>query len=53
MVAATWYLVMTSVLMVAQYYLERYFARGSSRTMSSRQLAALAKAQEQTLGSGA
>jgi polar amino acid transport system permease protein len=26
--ACLWYLAMTSVLMVAQYYLERYFARG-------------------------
>jgi polar amino acid transport system permease protein len=43
---------MTSVLMVGQYYLERYFARGSSKTMSSRQLAALAKAQEQVTGGG-
>ena len=52
MVAATWYLVMTSVLMVAQYYLERYFARGSSRTMSNRQLAALARAHEELPGGG-
>ncbi len=28
MVAATWYLAVTSVLMVGQYYLERYFSRG-------------------------
>lgn len=27
-VAATWYLVITSVLMVGQYYLERHFGRG-------------------------
>ncbi|MCL0121083.1 amino acid ABC transporter permease [Corynebacterium pygosceleis] len=45
MVAATWYLVITSVLMVGQYYLERHFARGSSRELSSRQLAALADAE--------
>lgn len=45
MVAATWYLVITSVLMVGQYYLERYFARGASRKLTSRQLEALAKAQ--------
>jgi polar amino acid transport system permease protein len=37
-VAATWYLVMTSVLMVGQYYLERYYAKGSSRKMTARQL---------------
>jgi polar amino acid transport system permease protein len=30
-VASIWYLVMTSVLTVGQYYLERYFARGSQR----------------------
>lgn len=45
MVAATWYLVITSVLMVGQYYLERYFARGASRKLTTRQLEALAKAQ--------
>ncbi|QNP70270.1 amino acid ABC transporter permease [Streptomyces roseirectus] len=31
--AAAWYLVMTSVLSVGQYYIERYYARGSSRTL--------------------
>ncbi|HEY7054583.1 MAG TPA: amino acid ABC transporter permease [Mycobacterium sp.] len=31
LVAATWYLAITSVLMVGQYYLERYFSRGVSR----------------------
>ncbi|WP_236240004.1 amino acid ABC transporter permease [Streptomyces sp. CC228A] len=31
--AATWYLLMTSILSVGQYYLERYYARGSSRTL--------------------
>ncbi|WP_153506066.1 amino acid ABC transporter permease [Cumulibacter manganitolerans] len=30
-VAAFWYLVITSVLMVGQFYLERYFGRGSNR----------------------
>src|SRR6202012_236327 len=30
-VASLWYLAMTSVLYVGQYYLERYFARGSAR----------------------
>ncbi|ADI07047.1 permease [Streptomyces bingchenggensis BCW-1] len=29
--AALWYLILTSVLSVGQYYLERYYARGSSR----------------------
>jgi polar amino acid transport system permease protein len=33
-VASIWYLVMTSVLYVGQYYLERYFARGATRELS-------------------
>jgi polar amino acid transport system permease protein len=45
MVAATWYLAVTSVLMVGQYYLERYFSRGASRKLTAKQLEALAKAQ--------
>ncbi len=32
-VASLWYLAITSVLYVGQYYLERYFARGSSREL--------------------
>ena len=31
--AALWYLAITSILMVGQYYLERYYARGSSRAL--------------------
>jgi polar amino acid transport system permease protein len=38
LIASTWYLLFTSILMVGQYYLERRFARGSSRTLSERQL---------------
>ena len=45
LVAATWYLVITSVLMVGQFYLERYFSRGASRKLTSKQLEALARAQ--------
>jgi polar amino acid transport system permease protein len=45
MVAATWYLAITSILMVGQHYLERYFSRGASRRLTSKQLAALARAQ--------
>ena len=45
LVAATWYLAITSLLMAGQYYLERYYARGSSRSLTSRQLAALADAE--------
>jgi polar amino acid transport system permease protein len=45
MVAATWYLAVTSVLMVGQFYLERYFSRGASRKLTTKQLEALAQAQ--------
>jgi polar amino acid transport system permease protein len=45
LVAATWYLLVTSVLMVGQFYLERYFSRGVSRQLTTKQLEALAKAQ--------
>jgi polar amino acid transport system permease protein len=45
MVAATWYLAITSILMVGQHYLERYFSRGASRKLTSKQLEALALAQ--------
>jgi polar amino acid transport system permease protein len=31
--ASLWYLAMTSILMTAQYYVERHFARGSLRTL--------------------
>ncbi|MFD4558318.1 amino acid ABC transporter permease [Streptomyces sp. NPDC058469] len=31
--AAAWYLIMTSILSVGQYYVERYYARGSSRAL--------------------
>ncbi len=48
LIAAAWYLLITSVLMVGQYYLERYFSRGASRKLTSKQLGALADAQ--TLG---
>ena len=45
LVASTWYLAITSVLMIGQYYLERHFSRGASRKLTSKQLEALAKAQ--------
>ncbi len=32
-VASLWYLIVTSVLTVGQYYVERYYARGSSRAL--------------------
>lgn len=31
--AATWYLILTSVFSVGQFYLERYYARGSQRSL--------------------
>ena len=45
LVAATWYLVVTSLLMVGQFYLERYFSKGISRQLTPKQLEALAEAQ--------
>ncbi|CAN5436679.1 amino acid ABC transporter permease [soil metagenome] len=48
LVAAAWYLLITSILMVGQFYLERYFSRGTSRKLTNKQLDALAEAQ--TLG---
>jgi polar amino acid transport system permease protein len=45
LVAAAWYLFFTSILMVGQFYLERYFSRGATRKMSAKQLQALADAQ--------
>jgi polar amino acid transport system permease protein len=45
LVAAAWYLLITSILMVGQYYLERYFSRGISRKLTTKQLEALAEAQ--------
>lgn len=45
LVAATWYLAITSLLMVGQYYLEKYYERGATRELTGRQLAALADAE--------
>ena len=45
LVAATWYLGITSLLMVGQHYLERYYDRGATRQLTSRQLAHLADAE--------
>jgi len=50
LVAATWYLIITSVLMVGQFYLERYFSRGASRKLTAKQLEALALAQQPAAG---
>jgi polar amino acid transport system permease protein len=51
LVASTWYLAVTSVLMVGQYFLEKHYAKGSSRTMTGRQLKALAAAAD-NIGDG-
>jgi polar amino acid transport system permease protein len=50
LVASTWYLAITSVLMIGQHYLERYYARGSSRRLTARQLRELARAQNRQQG---
>jgi polar amino acid transport system permease protein len=52
LIACTWYLFFTSVLMVGQYYLERHFARGATRTMSARQLRTLAEARLESSSDG-
>jgi polar amino acid transport system permease protein len=46
LVAAAWYLAVTSLLMVGQFYLERYYSRGASRKLTTKQLETLAKAQQ-------
>src|SRR5260370_2207326 len=33
LVASIWYIIVTSVLTVGQYYIERYYARGSAREL--------------------
>ena len=33
LVASLWYLFFTSVLTIGQFYIERYYARGSTRTL--------------------
>jgi polar amino acid transport system permease protein len=48
LVAGTWYLAITSVLMVGQYFLEQRFSRGSSRNMTPRQRRALLHAADVT-----
>ena len=45
LIASTWYLFFTSILMIGQWFLERHFAKGASRNMSDRQLQALADAE--------
>jgi polar amino acid transport system permease protein len=46
LVASAWYLMFTSVLMAGQFYLERSFADGSTRTRPSRRARALSRAAQ-------
>ncbi len=41
LVASIWYLIVTSILSIGQYYVERYFGRGSSRSLPDTPLARL------------
>jgi polar amino acid transport system permease protein len=50
LIAATWYLAITSVLMVGQYFLEKRFARGASRKMTARQRRAMASSMQRHEG---
>ena len=45
LVATIWYLAMSSVLTVIQYYIERHFARGSSRNLPLTPMQRLARAR--------
>lgn len=45
LVAATWYLAITSILMVGQYFLEKHYSKGMSRQLTGRQLQAIADAE--------
>lgn len=45
LVAATWYLAVTSLLMVGQHFLEKHFEKGATRQLTARQLASLADAE--------
>ncbi|WP_182349453.1 amino acid ABC transporter permease [Tomitella gaofuii] len=50
LVAATWYLAITSVLMIGQHFLERHFSKGASRTLTARQRRALEREQAEATG---
>ncbi|MER5780864.1 amino acid ABC transporter permease [Streptomyces mobaraensis] len=50
LLAAAWYLLLTSVLSVGQYYLERRFARGSTRNLPPTPLQKIAKANLLSFG---
>lgn len=49
LVAATWYLAITTLLMIAQTYIERRYSRGISRVLTTKQLQTLAQANEEHL----
>jgi len=49
-VASIWYLVCTSILYVGQYYLERYYGRGSSREQEGTRIGRLFAFQRATPG---
>ncbi|NLG46623.1 amino acid ABC transporter permease [Gordonia sp. (in: high G+C Gram-positive bacteria)] len=52
LVASTWYLVITSVLMVGQHYVEKHYAKGASRQLTDGQLEALAAANKTIVEEG-
>ncbi|WP_347957931.1 amino acid ABC transporter permease [Gordonia aichiensis] len=52
LVASTWYLVVTSILMVGQHYLEKHYRKGASRQLSDGQLEALAAANRTVVEEG-
>lgn len=52
LVASTWYLAITTVLMVGQHYLEKRFSRGASRRASDKQLQAMTEPPPAATGEG-
>ena len=50
--ACIWYLILTSFLLVAQYYIERYFARGSASGRTRRRPKVVAAGVDVSLGKG-
>lgn len=45
LVASSWYLAITSVLMIGQHFLEKHYSKGASRTLTDEQLKTLAEAE--------
>ncbi|KXT56273.1 ABC transporter permease [Gordonia sp. QH-12] len=52
LVASTWYLVVTSVLMIGQHFVEKHYEKGASRELSEGQLQALAAANKTVVEEG-